>query len=115
MLTTVLAAAQAPSSQLALVEAIRDVILSPGGAVALLVVFVAALFYRRVIPKGTHDAEIAALKAGYEVALEERDKTIEKVERRAERWEQYAILGRRTLRDTLEAADAPTARAGNPE
>lgn len=93
------------AGQLDILERARDIILSPGGAVALLLLLTWAIFYRRVIPRSTHDLEIATQKESYEKAIKDRDATIEKLERRAERWEQYAIFGRQTLRTTLEAAE----------
>src|SRR5687767_1125036 len=96
---------QIDAGQLELLEGARDLLLSPGGAVALLLLLLAALFFRRVLPRGAHDAEMAAQKAAYEKAIADRDKTIEKLERRAERWEQYALFGRQTLQSTLEAAE----------
>jgi hypothetical protein len=85
------------------------VVLSPGGAVAIVLALLGALFYRRLIPKGTHDAEMASQKEAYERAIKDRDATIEKLERRAERWEQYALFGRRELRATLDDVGAPPA------
>jgi hypothetical protein len=103
-----LAAAAMPTvANVDVVVKITQVILSPGGAVAILVVLLGALLYRRMIPRGTHDAEMAAVKESYEKALADRDRSIEKLERRAERWEQYALFGRQTLKATLDEVGAP--------
>lgn len=105
------AAAAIPTvAQIDLVSAARDIVLSPGGAIAVILVILWALLYRRMIPKGTHETEIGALKESYERALKERDAQIVKLEARADRWEQYALFGRQRLRETLDEVGAPPAR-----
>jgi hypothetical protein len=108
-----LAAAQVPSSdQVDVVRDIANLIVSPVGGVAVVIVLLWAVVYRRMIPRGTHETEVTSLKESYERAIRERDAQIIKLEARADRWEQYALFGRQRLQETLDAAGAPKAPTG---